>query len=57
MNKCQGCQERYPACQDHCEIHQARVDKIHQAAERRRELNSSIGWDGYIKHNKTCRAI
>jgi len=55
MKECITCTERFPACQDSCSRLKASLEKKHRANERERELNSSVGWDGYLKVKEIIR--
>jgi len=55
MKECINCTERHLACQDSCKKLKANLEQKHRANERYRELNSSVGWDGYLKVREIIR--
>ena len=55
MNNCVNCEKRYLGCHDNCDKYKNFKIERELANNKAREMNSSIGWDGYLKVKERIR--
>jgi hypothetical protein len=44
-----NCKDRFVGCHGSCEVYLKEKAKLEKAREKKKEYNSSAGWDGYLR--------